>query len=395
MSTAKILATLALALGAGCTGLISAGGGANTGTPEEQAAKTAFIEKALPVLNANCVACHNGSQSGIDFLKGDSDLGIRDTVIAFDPPVVNFDAPQSSRILTKGAHNGPALLADQASALLEWLNAEKAALPDPGSTGTTLTTAKFIPVYCTGGDPGTATCPINTVDLSPLGVAGATITFTAQPVSSGLYLNRLTVNGAAAGVYIEHPLFASYLADGTTVVDTIDRFYAVKLDLMPTTSSTLAGGQAGFQGFGASSSDMMSISFKALTAYVADTGTGGGSNSGGGGGCKVLATFKTAAQGALTTSCATNCHGGGQANAKSAMDLSGLVGTVDDTSIMNACNQARTQINFQTTDLSGFFVAPNPADNTNHPFKFNGNQGNFNSFKAAVDPWVQAEKTAP
>ena len=37
------------------------------------------------------------------------------------------------------------------------------------------------------------------------------------------------------------------------------------------------------------------------------------------------------------------------------------IGTFDAT-LINACNQVRTRINFQTTDLSGFYVAPNPGD---------------------------------
>ena len=280
------------------------------------------------------------------------------------------------------------------SSLLEWLNAEKAAQPPTGGGGPELVTTQFIPQYCVSGDPGTATCPTNTVDLTPLGVVGATISFTAQAVSSGLYLNRLTITGAAAGVYIEHPLFTSYLADGSEVVDTIDRFFSVKLDIMANGSQMLAGGQAGFVGFGAGAADKLEIRFKALTPYVADSGGGSGSNSGGGGGCKVLASFKTNAQTPLNTNCA-GCHAGaGNPNAKSAMNLDG-VAAADDPSILAACDQVRTRINFITTDLSGFFVAPNPADPTNHPFKFNGNQGQFDAFKAAVDPWVQAEKTAP
>jgi len=56
--------------------------------------------------------------------------------------------------------------------------------------------------------------------------------------------------------------------------------------------------------------------------------------------------------------------------------------------------QARTRINFTDTNQSGFFIAPNPAQATNHPFKFGNVQANFDAFKAAVDVWVQAEKTS-
>jgi hypothetical protein len=75
------------------------------------------------------------------------------------------------------------------------------------------------------------------------------------------------------------------------------------------------------------------------------------------------------------------------------MDITG-VAAMDDATLQNVCNQARTRLNFQDTNASGFYIAPNPAMGTNHPFKF-ANQAAFDTFKAAVDVWVQAEKTAP
>src|SRR6185369_16623852 len=120
---------------------------------------------------------------------------------------------------------------------------------------------------------------------------------------------------------------------------------------------------------------------------------GGG---GGGGmtaaGCKALAQFKANAKTPLQNSCGS-CHANaGNANARGAMDLTGIAAT-DDATLTNVCNQARTRINFQDTNSSGFYIAPNPAMATNHPFKF-GTQAGFDAFKAGVDPWVQAEKTA-
>ena len=89
------------------------------------------------------------------------------------------------------------------------------------------------------------------------------------------------------------------------------------------------------------------------------------------------------------------CHAGtNNPNAHAAMNLDGI-NAADDPTIQLVCNQARTHINFADTTSSGFYIAPNPAQATNHPFKFGGNQSNFNAFKAAVDVWVQAEKLAP
>ena len=110
-------------------------------------------------------------------------------------------------------------------------------------------------------------------------------------------------------------------------------------------------------------------------------------------GCKQLESFKPNARGPLQTSCG-GCHANAaNGNARGAMDITGVAST-DDAVLQNVCNQARTRINFQDTNASGFYIAPNPAMATSHPFKFNQNQANFDAFKAAVDVWVQAEKTS-
>lgn len=381
----------------GCTGLIDNGGGG--GTPEERMARDKWISKALPRLTEACTVCH-ASQTNIDFLAGDSDLAIRDTLVGWPVAIVNFDAPQSSRLITKGPHNGPAFTVEQASDILDWLNAEKAALPDPGDEGPILVTSQFTPVYCVSGNPGEATCPINTVDLTALGVAGGKITFVAQALGSGLYLSNLRAEGSTDGLYIEHPLFTSYIDRGATepakvVVDNIDRFFSVKMNLMANVAEPIAGGTAAFVGFGAGAADKLEIRFKAVSKYVVEgMGSGSDPGGGGGGGCRQLASFKANAAAQLVAACGS-CHAGaGQGNAKSAMNIDNAA-SADDAMALLACNQVRTRINFQDTNRSGFYVAPNPGDPTNHPFKFGGNQGQFDAFKAAMEPWVQAEKTSP
>ena len=380
----------------GCTGLIDNGnGGTGADSPAVHTAKAKWLDEAYPIFQANCTACHAGSMAGVGFLVGTAAPDIRDTLLGFDPQVVDLDAPESSRVLTKGLHDGPALLADQASALLDWVEAEKeAATPADGMGGPVLQTAEFTPILCTGGGAGTATCPYNHVDLTPTGLAGATIDFIAQPLGSGLYVNQLSLTAAASGAYIEHPLFVSWPGGGADPVpDDIDRFFDVKLDVMPAITDSIGGGTAAFVGFLAT--DPISIHFKVVTPYVPTTGgPGDGTTTGG---CKVLPQFKTSAQGPLNTNCAT-CHttAGATTNASAiaAMDLDG-VAAADDASILLACNQVRSRINFQTTDQSGFYIAPNPADQTNHPFKFGNVQANFDAFKLSIDAWVQAEKTSP
>jgi hypothetical protein len=90
-------------------------------TEEQQA----WVDHALPVLQAACVQCHADKTSELGFLAGDTPLEIRDTFITSG--VIDFNAPPgSSRIFTKGVHQGPALSATEASELLEWFMVERA-----------------------------------------------------------------------------------------------------------------------------------------------------------------------------------------------------------------------------------------------------------------------------
>jgi len=376
----------------GCTGLIP-----GDATDESALAKKAWSEKAAPVLATNCAACHNGSRPMIEFLSGDNDMAMRDAILAFQPAVVNLDAPASSRLLTKGVHDGPALLASQASDLLEWIKAEKDAAPVTGEEEPQIETVAFIPAICTSGTPPAPECPVNDVDLSPYGLAGAKLHFVAQALGSGIYLNQLSIVAGADGVYLEHPLFASYPSDGSeTKFDTIDRFFNIKINAMAASTTMIGGGTAAFIGFNAT--DKLSIHFKTLKPYQPDAGMGGGTGTGdNGGGCKALASFKTNAQAAFATavggagqSC-LSCHGGQNGNATSAMNITG-VNSQTDATIQTACNQIRTRINTTDPNQSGVYLAPDPANN-NHPFKFTAAQ--LTTFKNGVNVWIQAEKVAP
>ena len=86
-------------------------------------AEQLFVEQVLPMLQANCVVCHAGAQAGGDvaFLAGDTWQEIRETLLASE--VIAPEVTQS-RLLTKGAHTGPHLTAEQTSLILQWLTAE-------------------------------------------------------------------------------------------------------------------------------------------------------------------------------------------------------------------------------------------------------------------------------
>jgi len=378
----------------GCSGLID--DGASSGlSPEEVIARKLWLEKALPTIRDNCLVCHDGSRPDIGFAVGASDLDKRDTLLAYEPQVANLDAPASSRILTKGPHEGPALTAIQTSDLLEWLNAEKDAHPTDETTGPTIETAQFLPQICTSGlpdDPPTnpnPSCPVNNVTLDDIGVPGASIKFVAQALGSGLYVTNLKLVPGADGAFIEHPLFVSWPMDGSEPkADTIDRFFNVKMNLMAGATveeQQISGGTAAFVGFLAT--DKLTIHFKGANIFQPEDG-GTMVQAG----CKVLTDFKANAVGPMQTNC-LSCHGGQNANATSAMNITNI-NSADDMVVQSACNQVRTRVNFQNIPQSGIFLAPNPG-NGNHPFTFNNNQAQHDAFVTALNPWILAEQAAP
>jgi hypothetical protein len=391
-------AGLVIATIVGCTGLIDGG---SDGLSTQQRTARAKWKDAYPVLRDNCGGCHAGQRAMIGFLVGDDELAIRDSLMKYDPPVVNLEAITSSRILTKSVHEGPGLTPDQLSKILAWVQAESDAVGhDPDHPVPQLATAPAMLQLCTGGAPDSPTCPTNHIPLSSVPdigamLPGAEITFNAQALTDVLYLTNFKVNGGTAGAYLEHLLVVSIPTDATkpVVPDQIDRYFAMKLNVKANAVAQIDGGTAAFSGFAAT--DMLTFHFKVLSVYKPDSG---GTMQGG---CKVLAKFKSNAVPQLTAQLALNaggtnscaaCHAGGNASAKGAMDLTGINAT-DDPTLQLACNQALTRVNLTNTDQSGFYIAPNPADGTVHPIKLTA--GAFSTFKTSMDVWAKAEQTAP
>jgi hypothetical protein len=255
---------LAVVLFASCTGDITDKSLAGL-TPEEALAKTRWLKQAEPVFQAKCIMCHDGSMAAAvpppdPYLAGSGDMAIRDTAVAYVPELVNLGAPKSSRVLSKGMHEGPALSAQEASAILGWIEAERDARP-PAMTIETM------PVTMAGSGA-------TTVPLDSLGYAAATISFTAMSLSATeVYVTGITVTPGADGLYLEHPLFVSNPAGSgsgsasTAVPDPQDRFYATTLNIMAGSNATIGGAGTTFSGF--SISDPLTIRFDVLDKYRA------------------------------------------------------------------------------------------------------------------------------
>ena len=382
----------------GCTGLIDGSSGNSGDDDDGSQAMASAMQKwtgeAYPLLSAQCSACHAGQRQGIGFLIGADPTAVRDTLLKYDPPVINLDTVSISRIVTKGLHDGPQLSTSQVSTVLDWLQAEhQAASASANNSATLIASTAMLVQTCTADTPEGG-CPVNHIPLSSLanataGVDGAEITFSATALSSGLYLTDMKVNGGTTGVYMEHLLFVSKQKSGL-FPDQIDRYFSTKLNVAANATVALGGGTEQFGGFAAT--DMVQVDFKVLSPFKPDTSTP--TNTG----CRVLAKFKTNAVPALTQGqggqqACVACHAGtANPNAKASMDLTGIT-AADDATLQTACNQVRTRVNLTTTDQSAIYVAPDPGSATNHPIKIPA--ATFTTYKSGLDVWVQAEKTAP
>ncbi|MFT3697896.1 MAG: hypothetical protein QM831_32450 [Kofleriaceae bacterium] len=386
----------------GCVGDITGGGTGDTSgsgsgnTASEAIAIARFKSDAYPVFSTVCKGCHGGTGgSAPGFAQANDAETMRTQLLGYTPMIVDTDTPEQSRVLQKGAHEGTgALNATQAAGILGWIQAEHdAKAAGMGSGDTTYETDPTAPMICSGGAPGDVTCPINIVTLDKLDLPGAEIDFVVQALDSSIYVTDLYVKASTDGVYIDHPLFASVPDTGDPVIDSLDRFSSVKLDLpqamtapaCPSASCMHIGaGAAAFVGF--PPSNRLSISFKTIAKYVPDmtmpTQTVGCGTQG-------FATFLSKAKPVLTGTCA-GCHGGANPGAQNAMDLSKLASTTDT----NACLQVRAHINFADIPNSGILLAPAPNVDTTHPKKLMaGDTPTLPNFTTGIQAWITVEKS--
>ena len=237
-----------------CTGDIQSDNVAGL-PPKEQFAFQMWEEKAIPVFQARCMMCHDGSMPMIGYLAGATSKEKRDTLINYMPAVVNLGAPQSSRILTKGNHTGPALLVNESTDILTWILAERDARPEIAP----IRSQQFTPMLCTSGNPGDAMCPINTVDIMGLSVP-ATMSMVITPLTTDLYITNIKLKGGASGVYAAHPLIETWPAGATEPTpDPIDRWFNVVLNLAPNAEADVGTGEGSFKDF--KGTDPLSVRF--------------------------------------------------------------------------------------------------------------------------------------
>jgi hypothetical protein len=393
MKLSAIIVALSLT---GCSGLITGDddSGGTSGPPALQLAIQKWTNDAYPIFANVCSACHGGSNALAPwFLQATTPAAMRTLLMGWTSPVVvNVQAPDQSRVLLKGAHEGAqALNPTQAAAILGWITAERDAA-NAGNGSADLTTAKVDILPCTGGTPGVdPTCPINSIGLDDDHLDGAKISFVAQAYGNDLYLSDIFLKASVDGVYLEHPLFVSWPTTGDEIVDSLDRFSATKLNLAATTTTPICPGPscdhigpgaAIFLGF--ASANQLSITFKALEpVHPGDTPAppvGCGPNG--------FASFINTMKPQLTGLCAS-CHGGSNAGATGAMDLTGLASATDN----NTCLQVRQHIDTATPANSTILRPPNGLDAA-HPAQgklTTATNPTLAAFTAAVTTWATVE----
>jgi hypothetical protein len=328
-----------------------------------------FNKNVAPVLvgtdgkSGACGACHAiAGGAGPAFLLPKPDLY---TTVTSYPSLIG-NAPETSRLYSKGVHEGPALSADQGAAVAAWIveyNANKPAVQDGGAVKPTIT--PFAPVMGA----------TNTVDLSVLDslLAGQTVTFTASVVGSQIELSNIKINTApTAGVHIVHPLWVIWDTNFNASPDPADSFSNLDQTVYGMSSATMGPGTTFVNGWTATSK--LSVVFVQIEPKM------GGADAGTISGCKALQNFVTNVKPLMQANC-NACHVGANPTAGLSFDF----GANSDATV---CANALTEINLTTVANSLLLQRPNPAVNDAHPRKIT----NYAPWQTAVTNWINLEK---
>jgi len=236
-----------LAAVAACASLVGCDVGNPTPDPVVSPAELARakFEKAGWASLDRCLQCHKATPT-IDFLAPGTMAEAYTSLFEFQPPVLNLEAPSSSLLLTMGQHRGPALTPEESTALLGWLEAERTARVPEAEQPMAV---------------GPIQPQLNTMVSADLGFPGAQIRVTAAPFD-GLYFSKIDLVAGPAGLHVVHPLFVSKPAGGDIVLDDLDRYRDLDLDLDP--GETVELGASAFLPFAAT--DPLTIYFRTLEA---------------------------------------------------------------------------------------------------------------------------------
>lgn len=347
-------------------------GGEGGGGPAEITGRDLF-EALKPFILDECGTCHkNGGISEAPFLGIE---GYEYESITSWPGVIT-DIPSQSIILTHpadpshGAGQAPDMSADLRAKVIEWLKLEAANLPTPEEN---IVIPPFKPILKGA---------LNTIYLDPYetDLEYSSISFNAEELGdppSMLLLSNVRVNPiAGVTIHIVHPLFTVYPKSGGADPDPIDNFSNIDATYsLESDDLTLGTGSAVIGNW--QKDALLGMAFELIDAEV---------DMGGVVACKDITTFKNAVVPAMKY-CADTCHGGANIDANKTMDLSKL----EDPNPVEACAQVRARITPGDPANSQILIVTDPTQQAVHMYKFKGNISNYNAFKDAVTPWIQAE----
>jgi hypothetical protein len=367
--------TLGTPPGAGAT---SGGNPQDAGTQTE--GKQLFLAME-PQFMQSCGACHDlGGIADTPFLAGPD----RYQSISSWPGFVTRD-PTQSRLLTYPvsgkSHTGtnldsPALKDTLLPKVKAWLTEEASTISAPVSeTGPYI--EPFVPIM-----------GFNAIYLGPLGAdfEGMAVTFSAETLTdTTLELSDIQVHPTSKlGVHLVHPLFVVYPIGKAPDPDPVDSFSNVDIVFPPGESATLSPGTVILTNWKPEAK--LSLAFEKIEQIDPNANDGGVDDGGGPtGGCKNVQAFIDSAKGPLTV--CTNCHGGANAQAKNAVDMSQL-----NSDTAAACAQIKNRVTPSDPPKSQLFVTTDPGGNAAHPFKFGGNGSQFNTFRDSVSKWIVTEQ---
>jgi len=371
--------------GAGGTG---GGGGVGAGGGGGPDGRAAFEETVAPGLHERCGACHENGGAA-DFLAP-PDAYASITVYKSglsDRPLI-WPVPEESILITypetasHPVHWAPNLL-DLREAALAWLTIEAKTLP-PLDEQSKKRIVPFKPLI--GG--------MNTVYLDPLGAdfERSSISFFAEEMGSPasiLDLWKLEVYPASGkALRLVHPRFFVYPAGSAVgIPDPVDSLSSVDQTFTPQEDPTLSTGEVLLTGWEPGA--RLAIDFELGKAEIYVLGDGGEIVVP----CKHPELFESAVGTLGPTGpryCAETCHGGAVPEAKAAMNLSGLLEDPPNSDL--ACASMRARITPGDPGTSQILDVTDPGHlQVIHMYKFNGNTGSYETFKAGMTPWIMSE----
>ena len=313
-------------------------GGDAAATPSQ--AEAAY-RKVQPALESKCGgACHATGAT----LNAPRWLAGPDSYVSAKayPGIVVADV-YASKLVNRPAGHPAATLVDPGNEQLKadvttWLTAEAAVLsatPLPGAG----------PVDLSQG----------VIDLSTIaaGMAGAKLVFSAQVAGNYARFDSVQlVAPTGTGIHVVAPVFVMVPQDKSPQL--ADKSYsAVDVSIAAGQTVSLATPFFFFNWIAGSQLKIEFAKFDAATVASPDAGAQPT--------CKDLAGFQTSAAPELSKSC-VGCHGGGNANATGALDLSKL----KQNDFAGACEQAHFKLNLANKAQSSLLLAPLAGSGLNH-----------------------------